>query len=122
MNKIRAYLDKVQQLQAQAIGFEASYKNRKKGEIYEHRLKYLSEKIQYYTTAIRDIGNGSFKEYEITLATRVSDGVEISTIRIYYNSDIPEEDVKALVTIKQMADYVMKLKVVKIYTTGIVYP
>ena len=122
MNKIKPYTDLLYNLQNQAIEFEESYRSKKKGEIYDHRLKYLSERIEHYTAAIRNIGIGSFKEYQITLATRRGSEVEINTIMIYYNSDIAEEDVKSLVLIKQMADYVMKLKVIKVYTTGIVYP
>jgi len=114
---IKTYLNRIQEIQTQAIEFEATYKNKPKGEIYEHRLNYLINKLEHLRNSIEGIDLGVAYKYR---ATVVHDNEEISTILIWYSSDIELDDVKSLIVFKTKGNHIMHIKVVDQIVTGVI--
>ena len=120
MKNIKNLLDKANSLKLQAIAYEESYRGKSKGEIYQHGVKYLTEKMEHIASSLEGIGLGTVHKYKVVLAKNLGDSREISTILIWYSGEIDIETVKTLVLFKTKFDYIMDIRVVEQYITGVI--
>jgi len=120
MKNIKNLLDKANSLKLQAIAYEESYQGKSKGEIYQHGVKYLTEKMEHIASSLEGIGLGTANKYKVVLAKDLGDSGEISTILIWYSGEIDIETVKTLVLFKTKFDYIMDIRVVEQYITGVI--